>query len=338
MGDGPTDAAGLPAPTVLARLPGCGAARLVVAGGKVLWTERATGAVKSLAAGAPGGTPAVVAANQPMPGAITADDTNVYWANEGDRTIMKAPLAGGAATPLLTAPEVVAGIVASAGTVYYGAGPSTYKVASAGGAPVTLMTFPACRTSTVGAVALDATHLYQTDHNQLFLTRERIDGTQMINDRCAADPPNAPKIQAPDTISHSQGGLLLDALAVVGGEVVWADHGNINAKAGAGDTTTGSRPVAYTLGGNTITGFAVAGASVYFGESADPPGQAGAGAVEVAPLDPGEAGAGDPTIVARDQPNAGAFTADATHVYWVTRTASTVATGPDDCALVRLPR
>jgi hypothetical protein len=205
------------------------------------------------------------------------------------------------------------------------------------------MTFAACRPTTVGALALDIDHLYQTDHDNQFLTREKIDGTQLNNNQCAADPPNAPKIMAPDTLSHSQGGLLLDALAVVDKELVWADNSNISAKIALADQTVGSRNVTHTLGGNPITGFVVSGTKVYFGENNQPPVEPGGDDIEAAPLDPGEAGADDPTVVAHGQRNATSFVADAGHIYWVTHTpgaggadAGSDAAVADDCAIMSL--
>jgi hypothetical protein len=339
--DAPTsdvaDAPAGPAPVLLARIPGCGDARLALSGGKVLWTERATGLVRSLA---PSGaaTPMTIAINQNLPGPIAADDTNVYWANEGDKAIMKAPIAGaGAAAPLLTAPAIVGGLVASGGTLYYGAGPSTFKVAAAGGAPTTLMTFAVCRQPTdVGALALDVDHLYQTDHNNQYLTREKIDGTQLLNNQCATDPTTAPQIMAPNVISHSQGSLLFDALAVANGEIVWADNSNLNAKVVAGDNTVGSRNVGHTLNNKPITGFAVGGTKIYFGESNDPVADPGGDDIEVTPFDPGEAGADDPVIVAHGQHNATSFVADATHLYWVTHAPALADGGADECAIMSL--
>src|SRR5262245_61350649 len=59
--DATSDAPGvgpvLAAPVVLARVPGCGAAHLTLAGTHVFWTELATGLVKSLAVTDAGGTP-----------------------------------------------------------------------------------------------------------------------------------------------------------------------------------------------------------------------------------------------------------------------------------------
>jgi hypothetical protein len=317
------DGACLPAPVQLAAVPGCGAAHLVLSGGNVVWTERATGAVRSLAVASPGGTPTTIATAQMLPGPLTADDAAIYWANEGDKTIMKAPLGGAAPAALLTAPAVVSGLLASGGTVYYGAGPSSYRVESTGGASTTIMTFATCRTSRPGALAVDLDHLYQTDFNQQLLTRGKLDGTQMANDPCTADPTTAPKIPAPETITHTQGELLLDTIAVSSGQVIWADGSSLDAKPVTGGTQN-AQTLALSAGGFPITGFVISGSSIYLGETSDPPTDSTANTIEVGPLAPGDGGATGAQVIAQGQRGATQFAADATNVYWVTKTPPAV--------------
>jgi hypothetical protein len=326
----------LSAPTTVAAMPACGTAHLALANATLYWTEHATGAVKSLATASPGASPTVVASAQAMPGPLAVDAANVYWANDGDMKIVKAALGGAAPAPLLTAPAVVSGLVASAGTVYYGAGPSTYKIAPADTTPTTLATFTSCRSTRTGALALDVDHLYQTDYLLQYLSRERIDGMQMGNDPCAADPTTAPKIDAPDTISHSQGELLEDALTVVGGQVVWADSSNINGKPSDSTTATGALTLATSACANAVTGFVVSGPSVYLAESgaAGPSGDA----LEIAPLDPGDAGTSTATVLAAAHGAASQLVADDAHVYWIATTPSATTGAADDCAIVSLAK
>jgi hypothetical protein len=323
----------------------------VLAGGTLYWTERATGAVKKLAVASPAGTPTLVATNQPSPGPIAADDTAVYWSNEGDRTIRTAPVAGdggasdggasdGGAAPLLTAPQVVSALLASDGVLYYSAGSGTYQVPRTGGSPTTLASFATCRPSTPGALALGGAYLYQTADLLQFITRERTDGTQLGNNPCVAADAGAPQIAIPETVTHTQGALVLDALYVAAGEVVWADHGWVAAKTVASLTQATSRDVALSAGSNNITGFVVTGASIYLGESDDPGAGPTAHTIQVAPF--GAAGVGDEapsgTVVATDQRGARSFVADATHVYWATHTPSATSGAPDDCAIVSLAK
>lgn len=344
------DGACLPAPAVLARISGCGAARLALAGDTLYWTEHATGAVKKLALAGDAATPALVASGQMSPGPITADDTAVYWSNDGDHTIRAVPVGGaavdggapdgGGATPLLTAPAAVDGLLASGGVLYYSADTSTYKVARTGGASTTLATFPTCRGTQPRALALGGDYIFQTDTLLQFITRARTDGTQAGSNPCVAADAGAPQINIPETVSHSQGQLLLDALYVAAGEVVWADHGTVSAKSTGVPTQAMSRQVATTTGSNSITGFVVAGASVYFGEGDDVDPGPTVDTIQVAPLGPIEGGADTPsgTVLATGQHGASAFVADATHVYWVTRAPAATARAPDDCTILSLAR
>jgi hypothetical protein len=346
----------LPAPVVLARAPGCGAARLALAGANVYWTENATGAVKTLAVASPGATPTAVAAGQMHPGPIATDDVAVYWSNADDFSVMKAPLAGaanadagappdggadgGASPPLATAAAVVNGLLASGGYVYFSSGTSAYRVARAGGAPLTLATFATCKSTRPAALALDATFLYQTDFVSQFVTREKNDGTQLANDPCAAPDAGAPQIPVPETITHSQGELLFDTIARVGDEVVWADLATISAKIVVGTTPVSARQVASSAGSNAISGFAVSGGNVYLAESEKPVGGDTSDTIQVAPFAALEGGGDTPsgTVIALDQPGAASFAADATHVYWTTHTPSATAGAPDDCTIVSLAK
>jgi hypothetical protein len=343
---------------VLARVPACGAARLALAGGNVYWTERATGAVKAVAAASSGATPTIVATGQMTPGAIAADDVAVYWSDEGDMTIRQAPLLGptdggvdgGGPTdgggpadggadggaPFVSAPAVVKGLLASGGFLYYTSGPSALRIPRAGGASLTLASFAVCRMSQPVALALDSDYLYQTDVLNQYITRELNDGTQLVNNPCVAADAGAPQIAAPTTITHSQGELYLDALYRAGDEVVWADHTNIYAKLVATGTVS-AREVANSAGANTITGFVVTGANVYLAEGVDVMVGATSNTIQVAPLgtpDSGDMPSGQ--VVAVGQIAASSLAADATHVYWTTHTPSITAGAPDDCQILSL--
>jgi hypothetical protein len=198
------------------------------------------------------------------------------------------------------------------------------------------MTFATpCKTSRTGALALDVDHLYQTDYLSQFLTRERSDGMQAANNPCAMDPTTAPKIAAPDTISHSQGELFEDALAVVDGQVIWADNASLYGKPVTGTTMTGAPTLAMTANASVVTGFVVRGPNIYLGERGA--GEAGGDAVEVTPLDPGDAGNAIATIVATSRDAASQFAADATHIYWVA-TSSATGGAAANCAIMSLAK
>jgi hypothetical protein len=327
-----------PEPTVLARAPGCGAARLALAGDTLFWTERATGVVKKVRV--TGGAPALVASGQALPGAITADDAAVYWSDEGDRTVRRAPHAdaGAGAAPLVTADAPVSALLATDGVVYYSAGPSTYVVPRGGGVTSKLATFATCRPNTPGALAAGGDYIYETTDLLQFIVRLRADGQQRGANPCVAADAGAQQIEVPETVSHTQGALLLDALAVTASEVVWADHGFISAKTNGALAQATSRDVALSAGSNVITGFTVAGPRVYLGESDDPGAGPTAHTIQVAPL--GTAGAAGEapaaTVVATGQVGARSFVASATHVYWITHTPAATSGAPADCAIVSL--
>jgi hypothetical protein len=344
---------------VLSRAPGCGTARLAVAGGSVYWTESATGLVRALAVANPGGAPIPIATGQMAPGPIASDGTAVYWSNAGDKTIVSAPLAAasdggatdagatdagatdggatdGGVQPLATAPEVVNGLIAGGGFVYYTSGASTLRVARTGGTPLTLATFSSCRTSPPYALALDTDYVYQTDKVNQYITRVRIDGTQLVTSPCA--DAGMAQIAAPETVTHSQGELFLDAIYRAGDEVVWADHTNIYAKVPG---TVAGREVATSAGENVVTGFVVTGANVYLAEGADALVGPTNDTIQIAPLGTPDGGTDIPpagAIIAVGQHAAASLAADATHVYWTTHTPSATTGAPDDCAIVSLAK
>jgi hypothetical protein len=343
--DARVDAAPLPPPVVLARAPGCGAARLALGGGELYWTERATGLVKKVSVTTSQEVPTLVASLQPSPGPITADDQAVYWSNEGDRTIRREPLPtagsgapdGGAPLWLKTA-EPVSALLARRGQLFFSAGASTYQVAHLPIVIRLLASFAACRPSTAGALAASDAYLYQTADLLQFIVRERLDGSQLGRDPCAAADAGAPQIQIPETVTHTQGSLVVDALQVTGGQVVWADHGFIAARP-VDDLAAGSnRDVALSAGSNTITGFVVVGDRVFLGESDDPGAGPTAHTVQVASFVASAAGGETPsgTVVATNQPGARSFVTDGTHVYWATHTPSATPGAPADCAIVSL--
>jgi hypothetical protein len=201
---------------------------------------------------------------------------------------------------------------------------------------LTLMTFPACHLSNTGALALDVDHLYQTDYLQQFLSRERIDGQQLATDPCPTDAAAAPKIAAPDTISHSQGELLQTALAVVGGQLIWADRSTLNVKVADG-TAVSAQVLATTANANPITAFVVSGSSVYLGESGGT-NDFGGDTIEVTPLALDDAGAPTATIIATQQRLTSQLVADGTAVYWVRTTPAAISGTPDDCEIMGLPK
>ena len=118
---------------------------------------------------------------------------------------------------------------------------------------------------------------------------------------------------------------------------MWGDASNITAKPVDGTTTTSTHQVAYTKGGNPITGFVVSDGNVYIGEG-DASGNPGGDAIEIAPVEPGEGGGNEAQVLAFGQKNPAHFVADATHLYFVTCTPSVTPVLNDDCAIVSLAK
>jgi hypothetical protein len=286
----------LPAPVELARVAGgCGAMALAVAGGTLYFTDQDHGTVSSVAT-AGGAAAKILAMTQAMPLAIVADDTGVYWANQGDNTIMKAALPAGTVTTLTTATAPVQGLAVRAGVLFFSRAMDVLKISTAGGAAPTPVG------SSVGkpiALALDATMVYWNADLEAAVQRHPQDGSGMT---------------AP--IAESQGSLLLNAIDIVGGQVIWASAGTITSKAGPTSTKDdASHLIVGTANSDTVTGFVATDTTVYLGED---------GQVEKAPLPT----ANEATVIAKGQPEPSSFAADATHIYWRTK----------DCAILKLPQ
>jgi hypothetical protein len=118
-------------------------AQLLVDDAHVYWTvwgagmtgdRSANGQIKRVAKS--GGKSEVFAPAQSHPRGIDADATTVYWANEGDGTVMTAAKAGGAASVLASVP-VPFQVAVDASGVYVSTRTSRiFKIPAGGGAPV----------------------------------------------------------------------------------------------------------------------------------------------------------------------------------------------------------
>jgi hypothetical protein len=325
----------------LASIPNCGALDLVVAKGSVFWTERDTGRVRRVSTA--GSAPTILASDQSLPGPIAADDTGVYWANAGDKTLMKLEQSSETPTVLVpathrsddgVAPDAddINGLLVDEGTVYFGRFTDALKVPTAGGTPVVLGRSPSNRMGRPARFVVDASHLYQTELVQYAISREGLDGAQdgLLDDGRTRAP------LVPDWMADSQGGLVVDALALTNGALFWA-NGNIIVSQRADQIEvpgTGPAPnrVAFSASYDPITGFVLSGDAIYLGESVDD-------AVEKVPAGNGAPGAPTPeaVVIARNQPNAGQFAADDANVYWRTL-GMNADTGAQDCKIMKLAK
>jgi hypothetical protein len=314
--------------TQLASAPGCGSINLVVVNGAVYWTEKARGTIKSVPTA--GGSTTVIATAQSSPGPIAVDGTSVFWVDGGHKTIMKKVLKGGAATVFVAATTMteslggendINALLVDKGTLFFGRYTDALKVPTGGGTPKVIGRSPETDVGKPAAFAIDATHLYQTEIAHLAVSREALDGTQngFLEGQMIRQP------LAPDRIEVSVCGLLLDAIAVVNGNVVWADNTfkQIETKpVDAGENVPYAS--ATSAGLNPITGFVVSGNTIYLGESLD-------NNVEKMPLPTSadaDAGAPGATVIATNQMSPSQFAADDTNIYW--RTA--------DCKIMKLAK
>ncbi|HVU51131.1 MAG TPA: hypothetical protein VHL80_10620 [Polyangia bacterium] len=334
-GGGAAGTVALATPVELVSAQGCGNLRLALANGTIYYTNQLAGTVSSIAVA--GGTPTVIAMNQLQPNPIAADATSVYWGNDGDASVMKAPVGGGAASVLFAlggsdggAPDAGAGaitypnaLLVSGTTLFVGRGLDTYKLPTAGGAAVQLS--HSLEIGYPGAFAFDGTHLYQTEISHNAITREVIDGTQKgaITDGTIHD-------LAPDRIAVSRAALVTDAIQISGQNLVWANGTDIEFHdKDMSETQMTVGRINSAAGFNPLTGFIISDGKIYLGESSD-------NNVEVTPLTfTPSTNAPPPVVIAMQQPNPAEFAADATNIYYTTVTKND-ATGT--CKIMKLAK
>jgi hypothetical protein len=316
-----------PCPTALVSAPGCVAIDLVVADDTLFWTNRHAGTVNSVPT--MGGPIKVLAGGQSSPGPLAVDGTSIFWV-AGNKTIMKKPLAAGPATvfvPATTVREVtgsendVNALLVDQGTLYFGRFTAALKVSTSGGTPTMIGLSPDL--GKPAAFAIDATHLYQTERDHMAVSREALDGTQ--DGLLGNGDPVTREHLAPDRIAVSQGTLLLEAIAVANGNVIWANYNAIDSKPVDALEHDPLFSIAETQLDGNVTGFVVSDDTIFLGDAAFTKGNV----VEKVPLPAADAGApATPVVIATDQLSPSQFAADATNVYW--RTA--------DCKIMRLAK
>ncbi len=108
-----------------------------------------------------GGTPVEIASGA-MPVAIAVDATSVYWSDVGSSQLMKAPLAGGPATLVMSESPQIDAITVDAASVYWTTLGAIEKMPLGGGAATALAS------SGGWWLATDATSVYWANPSGIF--------------------------------------------------------------------------------------------------------------------------------------------------------------------------
>lgn len=303
-------------PRELLSVPGCGAMSIAVQGGTLFWTEKATGTVSSMPIA--GDTISVLASDQVAPGAIVADATTVFWIVD-TKSIAKVARTGGVSEVAVEATHLelveggendINGLLVQGPWLYFGRQIRTFRVPISGGPPEMIGKSPGDDDGRPTGFAADDTHIYQTEGIHNAVSRVRLDGLQ------EGKLEGGSKAKwAPDRIAVSQGSLLLDAIGLGAGSVIWANSGTIYRKDCGQLENVPFVQVTTSLGAGDVTGFVVTGDSIYFGEN-------NSDSLQRATLPRGAA-----TVVATGQFAPRHFVADGDAIYWRN----------DDCTVMRLP-
>jgi len=136
----------------------------------VYWTEvgassARTGRVMTLAKNDAGGVPTVIASGLNFPADIALDANNIYWTDNRDGTVMKAPLSGGTPTLIASGQNFPFGIAVDSQNVYWtnnggNTGGSVMKAPIGGGEATVIASgqnFPM-------GIAVDQTNVYWTNN------------------------------------------------------------------------------------------------------------------------------------------------------------------------------
>jgi hypothetical protein len=337
-GNGSGGASGAPAlvtPTEVVSVTGCGSIRLVINGGKIYYTNKTAGTVNSVPVS--GGTPTPIAMTQNKPNPIAVDGTNVYWGNDGDKTVMKQALAPGSTAmtfvPASTEADTmnvnfVNALLVDGTTLYIGRGYDSYKIATSGGTMTHLSRSPAADLGLPGAFVTDGMHLYQPEISHNAITRETLDGLQngLLEDGMTR------MALAPDRLAVSRAGLVTDAIALSGQYVIWANLNGIESHDKDKTQFEGAtlNVIANSAEFTSISGFVISGSKIYLGES-------DSSEVEVVDLQLTAAAGNAPvaSVIVKNQANPAEFAADDSSIYYTTIT-KTDATGV--CKILKIAK
>lgn len=197
-----------------------------------------------------GGTPTVLADNQALPygepGTLVTDDSSVYWADRGTRTIMQVTKSGG--TPgAIVSNTSAAGVAVDQDYIYWADGTAVYRELKAGGAPEKLVDGGANATWADRVISSSSALFYQVhyggDNGQIVIYRL---------DKVNESPPQV--LVGPSRYIQTT------RMAAINGYVYWAESGLIRRIPWGGGAT---EDIA-ALQGHELWDLAVGSDSVYW--------------------------------------------------------------------------
>lgn len=301
-------------PVELSQGAGCGAMRLAVQGTNIYWTEPMAKKVRSMPL--VGGAAVEVATAEDSPSRIAADDTGVYWIEDGSTSskVMKKalPLAAGAATALVThtlvASERILGIAVHGGKLYYSLAHDVHQISTAGAGDIIVGTAvnydaPAKIEGEPHGLAVNETMVAWTDVGD----RNGVEGDDILVESATPLTDKSGYVE----LAQSVGGLKYE-IAVDATYAYWLDgsrfvRNKLAATAPVPDPAIMESPKASDFGGFAITAtdvYASNADGLILKHSLSPPAEG---------MDPVE-----PAPIARDQMVPTSVVTDGVKLYWAT--------------------
>jgi hypothetical protein len=293
---------------------GCGSMMIAVSAGKLYYTDKMHGTVSSVAVA--GGAPTSVATAQMAPTLLSVTADKVFWLATGAKQIYSAPLAGGAATGVLKAPETeeIGGFALTPDgmSVVYSAKTFIKKVPAAGGADAVEVGhedsgIPKALAVTDKFVGYPADINGDVDVMQLMATpsvcasEDAMGG--VVNKDCKR-------------LARSQGSLNFNSIFIIGDNAYWANQTSIYTSSASMPSGFNDSVVqANSPTANGITAFTIVNNVVYLSDDS--------GVIYSAPLMKDSM----PTQLVRGQKAPTSIAADDANLYWA----------DGDCSIKSLP-
>jgi hypothetical protein len=279
---------------------------LIGCSSNVYWTDFAVGDVNAVIGQ---DQPIQVASNLSAPAGLGSDGSNLYWADYGDGTIKRAPIAGGTPTILATSQIAPLGVAVdpTSKTVFWTTGDGTIKSVPVAGGSVTVQ---AQYLWDPMNIVVDSVNIYWTDPAIGFVWK-------CPRTNCAANA----DVLAPIPSSGLSRSIAPWGIAVDSNNVYFTDFNNrsINQVPIAGGTTAIIAQNPYPECSSTSicdpSGIAVDSQNVYWTNS----GPEGGGSIQMVPI-----GGGQQTTLFADAFAPVAIALDDENVYWAEYTTGQI--------------